>query len=95
MDSLHFHRTVFPLLRDECDARLEKVLAWVGAYATPEQIFTDDQLANWAHTHGYTRTQDVRQIAALLQRVSGRIERDSPLSVEVANAIAEYTPHVG
>lgn len=36
------------------DSLLEQAIAWISSSLSPEDVFTDKQLAEWATTNGYT-----------------------------------------
>jgi hypothetical protein len=55
MDSLYFMRQcVWTLNRDQADTVLAGVLAWVGAWAVPQRVFSRSALHQWALDFGYS-----------------------------------------
>lgn len=67
MDSLDLYRVLHPVPdRAEADALLERLLAWVGAFAVPERIYIRADLDAWALRNGYEK-RDSEPLCALLR----------------------------
>ena len=87
MDSLHFFQhTIWNIDRDEADARLAAVLAWVGTYAQPDCVFTPAKLAEWATMHGYLQ-RDTTELVALLKQAQQWAPRDTVLASRLQETI--------
>lgn len=92
MDSLDlFRRCLWNIDRDEADARLEAILAWVGTNALPERVFSQPQLAAWAHRNGYTTDHDIAGVVQLLRDVQPLIPWHDPRGSRVLAAIADWS----
>lgn len=88
MDSLDFYRTLLPEpTRGATDVMLDNCLAWVGAWVTPERIYTADQLAAWALRNGYER-RDSSDLVALLREAYPYVDHPSMLATAINDAIA-------
>jgi len=57
VDSLDLFRTCLWDMydRDAADARLARILLWVGTNAAPERVFSAAALDKWAVANGYVR----------------------------------------
>ena len=87
MDSRELFDIINPFDRTKSDGLMMAILTWVGRAVPPEYVYRDGQMDVWAMRNGWRHGDSDAELCAMLKRTQEFVVRDTPLSMEINNAL--------